>query len=251
MEDGEHTGDSSTGRGGPVRHDRSRADTGPVPGDSPYHGHYWIFVINNPTDEDVKRFKRLCNVEFEPDDNNNDDLDNIARPGSSVYREYDGVPSLPVGTPPAGFTYLIWSLERGENGTKHIQGYCEFEAKKRKGAAQKALLPREPTRVHVERRRGTAAEAAAYCAKEDTHLEGIISLDYKTTKELGGRITEHRNGQRDTWFYYGGWWIYDERTVTPTSTADRLQAVINGADIHKASRRARWRIENIRCANSN
>lgn len=246
MEDGEHTGDSSTGRGGPVRHERSRAATGAVPGDSPYHGHYWVFTINNPTDEDVQRFKRLCNVESEPNDDDNNDLDNIAPAGSSVYREYDGVPSLPLGTPPAGFTYLIWSLERGENGTKHIQGYCEFEAKKRQGAAQKALLPREPTRVHVERRRGTAAEAADYCRKEDTHIEGTTSVLAR------GRITEHRNGRSDTWFYSGSWWIYDSRYANePVDANTRIYAMITGADRHKHTRRARWAIEDKFCVIGN
>ncbi len=58
--------------------------------------------------------------------------------------------------------YLVYQEEVGDSGTYHFQGYCEFakqvtlqQAKNHLGAT-----------VHIERRRGSQAEAIAYCKKD-------------------------------------------------------------------------------------
>jgi len=63
--------------------------------------------------------------------------------------------------------YIVWQLEKGENGTKHIQGYIELSSPRRI-AALKKWLPR----AHFETRKGSREQARDYCRKEDTRLEG-------------------------------------------------------------------------------
>jgi len=64
--------------------------------------------------------------------------------------------------------YAIFQLERGTNGTEHVQGYCSRANPTGFGAWKKGL----GTRAHIEAARGTAAENKAYCSKEDTRVEG-------------------------------------------------------------------------------
>lgn len=68
---------------------------------------------------------------------------------------------------PTEMEYLIYQEEISESGTYHFQGYCEF--KKQLGLARaKALLG--GATVHVERRRGSQAEAIKYCKKDDSRV---------------------------------------------------------------------------------
>lgn len=77
-------------------------------------------------------------------------------------------PRFPEEEPRAWLTdcqYCIWQLERGENGTEHIQGYCIFTNKQ-----SLAAMKRRNGRAHWERRRGNHAEAKAYCSKEESRV---------------------------------------------------------------------------------
>ncbi len=65
-------------------------------------------------------------------------------------------------------TYLILQTERGESGTVHIQGYVEFDRRMRLPALRQWL-----DGAHFEVRRGTAAQASAYCEKEDSRVAGL------------------------------------------------------------------------------
>ncbi len=58
---------------------------------------------------------------------------------------------------------LIYQKEVGESGTPHLQGYVEFINKKRP-----ISVFGWNTTFHWEKRRGTAAEAIAYCSKLDS-----------------------------------------------------------------------------------
>jgi hypothetical protein len=73
----------------------------------------------------------------------------------------------------ANTSYLVYGREVGaENQTPHLQGYIEFSTKKSFSRVRGAL----PEGAHIERRRGTAAEAATYCKKDgDFFEEGRIS----------------------------------------------------------------------------
>lgn len=73
--------------------------------------------------------------------------------------------------------YCVWQREQGENGTQHLQGYCQFDNSCRL-AALKKLCPS----AHWEKRRGTHEEAVAYCSKEDTRIEGPFSYGLPSTQ---------------------------------------------------------------------
>jgi len=68
---------------------------------------------------------------------------------------------------PECIKYASWQLERGADGTPHLQGYIELSSS-RKLAFVKAILPR----AHWEIRRGTQAQAREYSRKEDTRIDG-------------------------------------------------------------------------------
>jgi hypothetical protein len=58
--------------------------------------------------------------------------------------------------------------EVGESGTPHLQGYIEFESKKRPMGVFK-----EYKNIHWEKRKGTRAEAAHYCRKDGKFITNI------------------------------------------------------------------------------
>ena len=75
---------------------------------------------------------------------------------------------------PEQITYLVWSLECGKAGNVHWQMYAEFD--RSLGLSQIKKLFGNNT-IHVEKRRGTAKQAADYCKKnDDTHLAGPWEL---------------------------------------------------------------------------
>lgn len=82
--------------------------------------------------------------------------------------EYKAVTSTPS-------TYHVCAKEVGEGGTPHLQGYIEFSVR-RKGSVVKNLPGF--SRVHLERRKGTSEQAAAYCKKSDESPfeEGVRSV---------------------------------------------------------------------------
>lgn len=64
--------------------------------------------------------------------------------------------------------FAAWQLERAPStGTLHLQGYCVMK-KVQSFAQMRRLLPG----AHLEVRRGTHAQAIAYCSKADTRVEG-------------------------------------------------------------------------------
>ncbi len=75
--------------------------------------------------------------------------------------------------------YLVYQEEVGESGTHHFQGYCEFKTRTVL-ATVKALLGGDS--VHVEPRRGTQAQAIAYCKKDDTRVAHEDPHEHGTPK---------------------------------------------------------------------
>lgn len=63
--------------------------------------------------------------------------------------------------------YVVFQLERGEGGTPHYQGYLHLREKRRFNFVR-ALVPGG----HIEKRKGSPAQAIAYCQKEDTRVDG-------------------------------------------------------------------------------
>jgi len=96
-----------------------------------------MFTLNNPTDAENIAFELLVR-------------DPLVREAKKV-------------------RYIIYQTEQGEaEQTTHLQGYMEF-------TRQRSFLQVKRTineRMHIEIRRGTQAQAIAYCTKEDTRVEG-------------------------------------------------------------------------------
>lgn len=137
---------------------------------------YWCFTLNNPTEEELDLLTRY-------------------------YGELEsGLECL--------CTYIVLGFERGDQGTEHVQGYVEF-GKRFDLLKVKRFLGH---RVHLERRLGTAEEAATYCRKDGEFLEaGVIS------KPQSGRRTDLesirlaiRGGTNDATLadQYFGQWIF-------------------------------------------
>lgn len=59
-------------------------------------------------------------------------------------------------------SYVIYGNEIGEQGTQHLQGFCQFTRPTTMFKA-KLYLPR----AHIEERKGTVKEAIEYCKKEN------------------------------------------------------------------------------------
>lgn len=81
--------------------------------------------------------------------------------------------------------YLVYQEEVGENGTYHFQGYCEFQRALTLLFAKNLL---GGPGVHLERRRGTQAEAIAYCKKDDTRVPHTQPVEHGTPRSQGKRI---------------------------------------------------------------
>jgi len=86
--------------------------------------------------------------------------------------------------------YKVVGKEKGKSGTQHLQGYIELEKSLRLGTLKKRF-----PRMHVEKRRGTAKQAAEYCKKEGNFWEeGEISNQGKRSdlEEVADMVKEKK-----------------------------------------------------------
>jgi len=82
-------------------------------------------------------------------------------------------------------TYIVYGKEKGDQQTPHLQGYLEFSKNVRMPAIKKLF---KCNRIHLEKRIGTADQAAAYCKKDgDVYERGTIS------KSRTVKIKEQKN----------------------------------------------------------
>jgi len=63
--------------------------------------------------------------------------------------------------------YTVGQLEKGAEGTPHIQFFMNFS-----NPVRQAAYKRQDKRLHLERVARTPNTAADYCMKEDTRVEG-------------------------------------------------------------------------------
>lgn len=69
------------------------------------------------------------------------------------------------------YKYIIFGFEKGKEGTPHLQGYIEFS-----NAVRFSTIKKKLPRIHLEKRKGTAAQASDYCKKDGDFFEdGEIS----------------------------------------------------------------------------
>lgn len=81
--------------------------------------------------------------------------------------------------------YLVFQTEVGEQGTLHYQGYVEFEAQ-----VAVSTICSHFYGIHLESRKGSAAQAAAYCQKDDTRACGDAGPFVFGTLSAPGRRTD-------------------------------------------------------------
>lgn len=87
--------------------------------------------------------------------------------------------------------YLVFGYENcPETGRPHLQGYIEFETNKRLRAV-KQLIGNDT--VHLEKRKGSAEQAAEYCKKNDNLIEEF------------GSISHGKQGKRTDWERFQQW----------------------------------------------
>lgn len=83
--------------------------------------------------------------------------------------------------------YHVWGIEHGgSTGTKHIQGYVEFDKRMVMNNVKKIFCC---SWMHLEARRGSAQQAADYCKKEGRYQEhGILSQQRQVDAGIFGAL---------------------------------------------------------------
>lgn len=99
--------------------------------DTQSRARHWCFTLNNPTEAELSTLSTIS----------------VTSPG---------------------LMYMVYQLEEGLNGTRHVQGYIEFNAAQRFTTVKRLISPR----IHLEKRRGSREQARRYCMKTESRLEG-------------------------------------------------------------------------------
>ena len=96
---------------------------------------------------------------------------------------------------PDGVRFIVWQLEKGEkNQRDHLQGYMELLKPKELNPIKKILLDKT---AHIEARKGTALEAANYCRKGDTRVEGPWELGEMSKQGARADLESFRDAIRE------------------------------------------------------
>ena len=87
------------------------------------------------------------------------------------------------------YEYLGYGREVGKEGTRHLQGYIHFKSQRTFKQVRLLLGPR----FHIEKRRGSAGQAIAYCEKEGDFVEwGRRPMEAKQKGKMGGEAEKAR-----------------------------------------------------------
>jgi len=78
--------------------------------------------------------------------------------------------------------YGIFQIERGANGTKHVQGFAYGD--KRRVSGWRSIIS---NRAHIESARGSPAQNKQYCSKEETREPGTEPWEFGTIPSQGAR----------------------------------------------------------------
>lgn len=105
-------------------------------------------------------------------------------------------------------TYLIYGQETGEQGTPHLQGYLELNAKKGLRTLKRSL---GVERIHLEAARGSLEQNRTYCSKEGSVTELGEAMqqgrrtdleDIKSKLDSGTTLEEIAEGHFSKWVIY-------------------------------------------------
>lgn len=75
---------------------------------------------------------------------------------------------VPQSWDPNSYKYLVYQLEEGAEGTRHLQGYTAFNTQ----VVFDTFCSWFPRRPHVEKAKGTAQQNREYCTKEQGRIDG-------------------------------------------------------------------------------
>ena len=89
-------------------------------------------------------------------------------------------------------SYWVIGWEKGEQGTPHLQGYVELKKRIRFNS-----LKRKLPRCHIEKRRGTASQAATYCKKDGEYMEDGEMSQQGKRNDLDTFVKDVRSGHRN------------------------------------------------------
>lgn len=90
-------------------------------------------------------------------------------------------------------TFAVYMEERGEEGTRHYQGYLELKSSRRI-TYLKSRLPR----AHLEARRGTREQAILYCVKTWDHANLTDSSEHSENQEPNTNSLSNETEQTNT-----------------------------------------------------
>ncbi len=149
---------------------------------------HWIFVLNNYTDEDINYIKIIiCNME--------------------------------------NVRYLTYGREIGDEGTPHLQGYCQFFK-----TTRLAWWKKHMQRAHVQNARGSLAENQEYCHKDGIIFEHGAGTTQGTRVDLDNIRTEIESGNsslRIAEDHFPQWCQYGRRFDVYRS----LLQIVQGSDV--------------------
>lgn len=149
--------------------------------------------------------------------------------------------------------YLVYQVEEGEQGTRHIQGYIELTKATRLNTMKRLISPR----AHLEIRRGTRQQARDYCMKEESRVEGPFEYgewieDTANVKKVPDQIRElvdAGRGEKELWEHHFGWMVRYYRGVreyirirTPDRDYKTRVTVLYGPP---RTGKSRWCMENF------
>lgn len=78
-------------------------------------------------------------------------------------------------------SYLVYGEEVGESGTQHLQGFISYYKRVTFNKVKKDL----PDGSHIEQAKGTPAQAATYCKKDDSYTEfGVLPTGQGTRTDI-------------------------------------------------------------------
>lgn len=78
-----------------------------------------------------------------------------------------------------GWSYIIYGKEVGTNGTRHLQGYAEFDKSQRFSS-----LCKKWSGAHIEIRKGSQQQAIDYCKKDGNFIEFGIRKEQGSRNDL-------------------------------------------------------------------
>ncbi|AXH76494.1 MAG: putative viral replication protein [Cressdnaviricota sp.] len=90
--------------------------------------------------------------------------------------------------------YIVWQLEKGENGTEHLQGYLQLDQVRTFSVVKNISWL---MRSHLEKAKGSLLQNKTYCSKEAGRLAGPWELGEPTQQGARSDVASYAEQIRD------------------------------------------------------